>query len=265
MATMDEKTQQEGAAATLQPVTFHMPEPGDTAVAIVFLVGFGAVSGVTGYLAALSDGAEKVTFLMFSLLMAFVAVVVPTWARRRSRRKGEIVIDPVRGEIRVARSYEIPFSRVRKVEVVEHEYTYRGVGPEFDAFSTDIEGSAIDIGGGTYLCGRNGLSRERVTEIADALQARVEAYRARTHEGVAPLPRPDPILLERMAGVLRQEGKQFEEDWLSLEGPMAEWMRSYEDEPDEQTMGRDGEFAKALRKAGFDLGDAPDSPGRIRT
>lgn len=176
---------------------------------------------------------------------------------RRARRGGEMSIDPVRGEIWIGRSYEIPFSKVRHVEVVEHEYTYTAMGPELDTSSSDITGWAIDIGGGVRLCGENGLSRERIVEIADALKVRVEAYQARTGQGPDPLPRPGQQLLERMAGALREEGETFREDWLTLDGPMAEWMREYHNEPDERTMGRNGEFAKALRKAGFDVGGEP--------
>jgi hypothetical protein len=83
----------------------------------------------------------------------------------------------------------------------------------------------------------------------------VDAYRARTGEGVDPPPQPSKAFLERLAGSLHYEGQTFEESWLALDGPMAELMRDYDEEPDERTMGRDGEFAKALRKAGYDLGD----------
>src|SRR5690606_3222732 len=108
---------------------------------------------------------------------------------RRSRRDGRIVIDPHRGEIRVGDDYEVPFSRIRKVEVVEHKYTYHGANLEGGSFSADVTGWGIDIGAGSMLFGENGLSHKRVVEIADALKARVDAYRARTGESAAPLPR----------------------------------------------------------------------------
>jgi hypothetical protein len=261
MSKNDKTTQREEVEATLQPIAFHVPEPGSTAGAIVLLVGSGAMSALSGYAAAESDGDERDFLLAVALIVALVAIAVPIWIVRRSRRHGEMVIDPVRGEIRIARSYEIPFSSVRRIDVVDHEYTYRAINSSHDAVSADMKGWAIDIGGGHYLCGQSCLSREKVTEIANALRIRVEAYRARTNEGVAPLPRPDPGLLELMAGVLREEGKEFQEDWLSPDGPMAEWMRSYEDsEPDEQTMGPDGDFAKALRKVGYEFGNTTDSP-----
>ena len=173
MTKTEDERAQTGEKATLQPITFHVPEPGDTAVAIVFLVGLGALSVFNGYLAALPDGDERVISLAFSLVAAFVAVVVPIWARQRSRRKGEVVIDPIRGEIRIARSYGIPFSSVRKVDVVEHEYTHRAINASHELDAIDMKGWTIDIGGGRYLCGQNGLSWERVNEIADALLAEV--------------------------------------------------------------------------------------------
>jgi len=224
---------------------------------MVTFVGIGAVSVIAAYAGLSYDGVEGLSFLGFSLLLALMAIGLPIWERRRSRRLGEMVIDPVRGEIRVGRSYEIPFSQVRQVEVVEQEYTYTAMGPELSTSSSDITGWAIEIGGGVRLCGENGLSRKRVAEIADALRVRVEVYRTRTGQRADPLPRPTTEFLERLAASLRHEGETFKEDWLALDGPMVELMREFNREPDERTMGRVGEFAQALRKAGFDLGDPP--------
>jgi hypothetical protein len=191
-----------------------------------------------------------------ALVIDLAAVLLPLYVMWRAKRLGELVIDPERGEIRVGRAYEIPFSRVRQIEVVEHHFTYRSINGAHDTVTAEMTGWALDIGGGTRLCGENGLSKQRVTEIADALRLRVEAYRARTKEGVAPLPAPSEVLLERIAGALKEQGEQFEADWLDLDGPMADEIRHFGDEPNESTMGPDGAFAKALRKAGYDLGDA---------
>jgi hypothetical protein len=38
-----------------------------------------------------------------------------------------MVIDPIRGEIRIERSYPIPRSSVRHVEMLEHEYMYGAI------------------------------------------------------------------------------------------------------------------------------------------
>lgn len=241
----------------LAPITFYLRQPGIVAVTVVFSVGFGGVSLLTSYVALASEGISRTVFTVFSVVLILAAIGIPIWTTLRSRRQGEVVIDPVCGEIRVSGRYEIPFAKIRQVEVVQHEYTYQGAGPELDRYSIQLRGWAIDIGGGSRLFAENGISRERIAQVAEALRARVEAFRARTGQQAEPLPRPGKNLLKRIAGSLREGGESFQNDWLALDGPIAEWIREYHTEPDARTMGRDGELAQALRKAGFDLGDAP--------
>lgn len=239
---------------TLGPARFHLPRQGVAAVIAGTVVSLGAMSAITGYGAISADEADRAFYGVFSAVLVLVATVsvvgVLTWSRRRS----EVVIDPVRGEIRVGREHAVAFAEVRRVDVVEHAYTYRAIDASHDLISTEMSGWAIDIGAGSKLFGEVGLSRARVVKIAEALKARVDAYRARTGEVAAPMPRPDGSFLDLMAEALHEEGAPFEENWLALDGPIAERMRDFHNEPDERTMGRDGEFAAALRKAGFDLG-----------
>jgi hypothetical protein len=233
---------------------------GDIVVGLLGLVVFAAVGAVVTWVAidiARSLETEEARLILaLAGLVDLLAVGVPIYMMRRSLRVGELVIDPDRGELRLGRAYEIPFSKVRRVEVVEHHYAYREINTVHETVTAEMTGWAIDIGDGRRLIGENGLSKERVTEIADALRVRVEAYRARTKEDVAPRPAPSEVLLERIARALKEQGDEFEPDWLDLDGPMAEEIRHFGEEPNESTMGPDGAFARALRKAGYDLGDA---------
>jgi len=231
----------------------------DTVVAVFGLVLMGSVGAFFTWSALNPAGESEGPMRWFSYLLAALtdvaAVGVPIYMIRRSRREGTIVIDPVKGEIRFGEELEIPFSQVRQVEVVEHEYTYRAVNSQHDTVTSDMTGWAIDLGGGLRLLAKNGLSEKRVTEIADALRERVKAYRAQTNEGIAPMPEPSEGFLKRLAGALKEEGKVFEPNWLERDGPMADEIRAWDREPTEATMGPDGAFARALRKAGYDLGD----------
>jgi hypothetical protein len=164
-------------------VTFRVlpHELGNARFMLVVMIALACVLNYFGVVIAKQEGG--VLGVAIAGVVGCITLIGPVTAvvfMRRARREGELSIDPVRGEIQIGRSYEISFSRVRQVEVVEHEYTYTAMGPELSTSSSDIKGWAIDIGAGVRLCGENGLSRERVVEIADALNVRVEAYRART-------------------------------------------------------------------------------------
>jgi len=243
----------------LGPATFYVREPGVFAAMIVVSLALAAIGSLMAYGAMSSHGAEGTSYSALSGVLLLAALGLPTWLILRSRRNGRIVIDPIRGEIRLSADHAVPFSQVRQVEVMEHEYTYVGAELEGGSYSSDITGWAVDIGGGVSLFGQSGLSSKRVAAIAHALKIRVDAYRARTGEGAEPLPRPTKKFLQRLAASLRDGGETFQADWLSLDGPMAELIREYSVVPDERTMGRDGEFAQALGEAGFDLGAAPSS------
>lgn len=242
----------------LGPVTFRVFWS-DTVLGIFVLLVMGAVGAFFTWSVIDTAGEFEAggRWLSFALagLIDVAAVGVPIYMMRRSRRQSDIVIDPERGEIRIGNEYEIPFSQVRQIEVVEHEYKYRAMNSSHDTVTSDMTGWAIDLGAGRRLLGQTGLSKKRVTEIAEALRVRVEAYRARTHEGIAPIPAPSDVLLRRLAMALREEGKVFEPDWLDLDGPMADEIRDYGKEPNASTMGPDGAFARELRKAGYDLGE----------
>lgn len=244
----------------LGPATFYVREPGALAATIIFSLGFAAIALLLAVGAMSFQGAKSFSYAAFAGVFLLAAFGLPVWIVLRSRRKGRIVIDPVCGEIRLSPDHAVPFSQVRQVEVVLHEYTFVGAELEGGSYSSDITGWGIDIGAGTKLFAESGLSHERVVEIADALKIRVEAFRARTGATAAPLPRPGSRLLERLALSLHYEGETFEENWLSLNGPIVELMREFNVVPDAQTMGQGGEFAQALRKAGFHVGEAPSSP-----
>jgi hypothetical protein len=248
---------QGAGAASVGPVTFHVVNTGKLATAIS---GFVAVVGfsVTWVIAAVRSPFPHVLHVVIAGSFLLVSAIVFLWLIRRWRRQDEVLIDPTRGEILIGRHHAIPFANVRRVELAKREVAYQQVDVEGGtSFPMTMTYWSIDIGGGCRLFVENRLSRKRVAKIAAALRVRVEAYRTRTGEGTAPRPRPGGELLEGMAAKVREGGGVFQETWLALDGPLARWMRDYHVEPDERTMGRDGELAQALRKAGFDLGDTP--------
>jgi hypothetical protein len=257
-APMNESPAADELSPELEPVTFHVRRSGfwlAVGFAPLFLVMAAMLGSLVAMVLRAPEGAGEIIAGAVFAISGMAVGAVPIWMIRRERIAGEVVIDPVRGQVRIARTFEVPFSQVRQVEVLWYD-SARRLGPEVDT-SSFFRGWALDIGGSNLLVEERGLSRDLLEEIADALKVRVDAYRARNGEGVDPLPPPDKAFLERLAGALHYEGQTFEENWLALDGPMAELMRDYDEEPDERTMGRDGEFAKALRQAGYDLGDPP--------